>query len=113
MLDELKGPVIALVATNPSDQGNALICGLRRSYFVSCGSISAPDPGTHPVTKSVHSDSGCHSHGDDRRSSPRSSWALTATITVDALMRTAAAAGASTIPAQAKAPAARGIATTL
>ena len=49
----------------------------------------------------------------DRRSRPRSSWALMATITVEALISTAAAAGARTIPAQASAPAARGMATTL
>ena len=47
------------------------------------------------------------------RSSRRRSWALMATITVEALISTAAAAGARTIPAQAKAPAASGMAATL
>ncbi len=46
-------------------------------------------------------------------SNPRRNCALMATITVDALIRSAATAGPRVIPAQASAPAARGIATTL
>lgn len=47
------------------------------------------------------------------RSTLRSNWALAATITVEALISAAAAAGGNTIPAHANAPAARGMATTL
>src|SRR5690606_9347076 len=45
--------------------------------------------------------------------SRRRNWALIATITVEALIKTAAAAGGRTIPAHARAPAASGIARTL
>lgn len=47
------------------------------------------------------------------KSSLRRNCALMATMIVEALMSTAAAAGARTIPAQMKAPAASGMATTL
>jgi hypothetical protein len=53
------------------------------------------------------------SHDEGLSSSRRRNWALMATMTVEALMRAAAAAGASTIPAQARAPAASGMARTL
>lgn len=52
-------------------------------------------------------------HDAGLRSRRRRSWALAATMTVEALIRTAAAAGARTNPAHARAPAARGMATTL
>jgi hypothetical protein len=48
-----------------------------------------------------------------RRSTRRSSWALRATTIVDTLINTAAIAGDMAIPAQAKAPAASGMATML
>ena len=43
----------------------------------------------------------------------RSSWALRATTIVDRLIRTAPTAGGSVMPAQARAPAASGMATML
>lgn len=46
-------------------------------------------------------------------STPRRNCALMATMTVDALIRSAATAGPRAIPAQARAPAARGMASTL
>lgn len=52
-------------------------------------------------------------HGAGLTSTLRRSWALAATITVDALISAAAAAGASAIPAQASTPAASGMASTL
>lgn len=48
-----------------------------------------------------------------RRSTRRSSWALSATMIVDKLMSTAPTAGPSEMPAHANAPAAKGMATML
>ena len=48
-----------------------------------------------------------------RRSTPRSSWALAATTMVEALMRMAPTAGDRVMPAQARTPAASGMATML
>lgn len=52
-------------------------------------------------------------HDAELSSTPRRNCALMATITVDALIRSAATAGPRVIPAQARAPAASGMATTL
>lgn len=52
-------------------------------------------------------------HAEGRSWRRRRNWALMATMTVEALIKTAAAAGGRTIPAHARAPAASGIARTL
>ena len=52
-------------------------------------------------------------HSPGFRSSRRRNWALMATMTVEALMSTAATAGPRTMPAHASAPAASGIAAAL
>ena len=71
----------------------------RRSCRDRSRATASADPQRRPV--------------DGRRSRRRRSWALRATTMVDTLMSTAPTAGGSVTPAQCRAPAASGIATTL
>jgi class 3 adenylate cyclase len=84
-----------------------------RYRFEPRGTIESREKGRWRPTSSSGRNSPPTPHQVGLRSTPRRNWALMATTIVERLISTAAAAGGSDTPAQARAPAASGMARTL